>query len=213
MNISVDEKNIKEFVNDSISSITLGKRNIENDRYHHNCSYSDAPSIIKNGILSLYDINRLGIKKFSADFLKYVSDIESHINGSDAISLAVVGLTDLYPDEDEYNPFNPELVDFVLSDEIKASRSTINYGNEFLSFKPIFIEKFKAIDIRLRDYLKKTNDYKRVIAMYEDLRRIAIAMKDANLDIPLREMSDGNCCIDIDKAINMPKILIKKNQR
>ena len=49
--------------------------------------------------------------------------------------------------------------------------------------------------------------------MYEDLRRIAIAMKDANLDIPLREMSDGNCCIDIDKAINMPKILIKKNQR
>ena len=45
--------------------------------------------------------------------------------------------------------------------------------------------------------------------MYENLRKIALAMKDAKLDIPLREMSDGNCCIDIDKTINMPKILVK----
>ena len=45
--------------------------------------------------------------------------------------------------------------------------------------------------------------------MYEDLRRIALAMKDTELDVPLREMSDGNSCIDIDKVIKMPKILIK----
>ena len=53
------------------------------------------------------------------------------------------------------------------------------------------------------------NDYKSVIDIYENLRKIALVMKDANLDIPLREMSYGNGCIDVDKAIKMPKILIK----
>lgn len=209
MNVFLSEKDVKEFVNDYISSITFGKGEIENERYHHNCSYSDAPSIVKNGILSLSDINKLGIKKFSADFLNYASDIESHINGSEAISLSVVGLTDLYLDEYEYNPFNPSLVDFVVSNDVKTSRSTKNYGNEFLSFNPIYNDEFKAIDIRLRAYIKKTNDYKSVIDMYENLRKIALVMKDANLDIPLREMSYGNGCIDVDKAIKMPKILIK----
>ena len=42
--------------------------------------------------------------------------------------------------------------------------------------------------------------------MYEDLRKIAIAMKDANLDIPLREMSSDNYVLDIDRVSNMPKI-------
>lgn len=209
MNISLSEKNVIEFVNDYISSITSKNGEINNGRYHHNCEYSDAPSIVKNGILSLYDINRLGIKTYSSDVLDLASDIESHVNGCDAISLAVVGLTDLYRDEDEYDPFNPMLVDFVVSDNIKAGRSSINYGNEFLSYEPIYRDKFKAIDIRLRSYLNKTKDYKKVIAMYEDLRKIALAMKSTKLDVPLREMSNGNNRIDIDKVINMPKILIK----
>ncbi len=209
MNIILNEKSVKEFINDYISSITLKKKEVKNGRYHHNCDYSDAPSIVRNGILSLSDISRLGIKKYSSKVIDLASDVESHINGSDAISLAVVGLTDLYRDEDEYNPFNPAVVDFIVSDSIKASRSSINYGNEFLSYEPIYSDKFKAIDIRLRAYLERTKDYKKVISMYEDLRRIALAMKDTELDVPLREMSDGNSCIDIDKVIKMPKILIK----
>lgn len=48
-----------------------------------------------------------------------MSDTESHVNGKNSVSLSVIGLKDLYPNEVEYNPFSPNLVDFLITSDIK----------------------------------------------------------------------------------------------
>lgn len=77
---------------------------------------------------------------------------KSHVNCKNAVSLCVVALKDLYPNEDEYNPFSPNLVDFLVTSDIRVSRSSIHYGNEFLSFHSIKKEELKSIDIRLLNF-------------------------------------------------------------
>ena len=130
------------------------------DRYHHISSYNAAPSIIKNGILSVSDLHKKGIIKFSEKELKLSEDIESHVNGSDRVSLAVVGLDDLYADEYEFNPFKPASVDFIISSDVKTSRSSTHYGNEFLSYGSIKNNMIKSVDVRLFEYLDKLNKLK-----------------------------------------------------
>ena len=199
---------VLEFIDDNIASCAYAKKSV-NGRYHHNSGYSSASSIIKHGILSIKDLHNSGINVYSLDALEKASNHLSHINGDDGISLSVVGLTDLYQDEDEYNPFNPNCVDFIVDDSIKAYRSTLHYGNEFISYNSIPNDKINAVDIRLREYIRlisKVDDINKAIKYYEDLRKIAITLKECSLDIPLREMSNDNCVLDIDKVSNMPKI-------
>lgn len=205
------QKEIIEFIDDNISSALISGTQIT-DRYHHNSTYEDGPSIIKNGILTINDLNVRKIKKYSEQTLKNLDNIESHANGSDGVSLAVVGLTDLYKDEDEYDPFKPGSLDFIVDSAIIAGRSTYNYGNEFISRSSITPDKLKSVDIRLRKYLRlasKNGSNEELIKYYENLRLIALALKEQSLDIPLREMSDDNRCLDIDKVIKMPKCILK----
>lgn len=203
----MNEREIFEFIDDNIASTRIKGREIDG-KYHHNTTYEQAPSIIKNGILSLEDLHKNRIITFSAETLKKLSNTESHINGIDGISLARTGLTDLYADEDEYDPLRPIVVDFIIDSNIKARRTTIHYGNEYIANSPIEPDKIKSVDIRIRKYLKllEKKDVETAIRYYENLKLIAQALKEKQLDIPLRELSEENTSLDIDKVLKMPKI-------
>lgn len=213
--ILLEKKYILEYVKSIINDTKIEISSTISGRYHHNTSYKDASSILNNGILTMRDIKRLNIKKYSLDYLNKMSDTESHINGIDKVSLSVAGLTDLYDDEFEYNPFAPSRVDFIVSNDIKAYRSTLNYGNEFLSDsiskdKLIFIDVriLKLIDNALNNSLNSIED---IIEKYNYLRDIAITIKQNNMSLPLREMSlDSECVIDTDKLSSMPILELKK---
>ena len=101
------------------------------------------------------DIKKLGIKEYTPELLEIMKDTESHINGIDAISLAIVGLDDLYPNEDEFNPYSPETVDFLIDSQVQASRSAIHYGNEYLAKESIALDNIKSADIRLLEYISE----------------------------------------------------------
>ncbi len=215
-NMFLEEKYILNYIKDALNCCKGSKTIINDARYHHNSNYSDSPLIVKNGILSLKELNNRGIKNYSKKILEIMNDTDSHVNGNDGISLSVVGLNDLYPEEEEYNPFNPNMVDFLISSKISAFRTTLNYGNEFLAFKPINNKYLKSIDIRLlklvEDRLNNHSDNSiiNIIDKYNYLKDIVIAINECNLCIPIREMSDDEGQkIDINKLDNYPKILIK----
>ena len=213
--ILLEKKYILEYVKSIINDTKIGTSNTIDCKYHHNTSYKDASSILNNGILTMRDIKKLNIRDYSQEILNKMSDIESHINGIDKVSLSVVGLTDLYDDEFEYDPYTPFMVDFVVSNDIKAYRSTLNYGNEFLS-DSISKDKLASIDVRILKLIDNAlnnslNSIEDIIEKYNYLRDIAITIKQNNMSLPLREMSlDGECAIDTDKLSSMPILELKK---
>ena len=216
--ILLEEKYILEYIKDTLHSSKNGTVAVNKARYHHNTDYCDAASVCQHGILTMADQKKAGIKCYSEDFFQKMDDIESHINGIDAVSLSVVGLQDLYDGEEEYDPFLPSRVDFLVSSEIKAGRSTIHYGNEFLSQESISIDKLRSIDIRLLKLVEMIeNGYssgnftiQSAIEKYNYLREIALTMKYSQLDIPLREMSyHQHSSMDISKLSSSPKLVLK----
>ncbi len=215
--ILLEEENALEYIYDSICKVKNDGEEVKNAKYHHNTAYKDAVSICKYGILTLIDLNFKGIRKDSKEFLKIMSDIDSHVNGNNCVSLSVVGLTDIYPNEDEYNPFSPNLVDFLVSSDVQASRSSTHYGNEFLSFGSIMRDKIKSVDIRILNLLCQDKSYmndsstQAIIKKYNHLREIALELKRQQLGLPLREMSESNIFeINIEKLADQPKLLLKK---
>ena len=73
------------------------------------------------------------------------------------------------------------------------------------------VDKIKSVDIRLLEYLESNTSFvESIINKYNSLKDIAIALKQLDLDIPLREMSSQNITMDVDKLLETPKILIKK---
>lgn len=218
--VLLEEKYILEYIRDVFHDIKRKNVFVDDARYHHNSSYSDATSICKYGILTMLDLKKFGIKEYTKETLKKMNDINSHINGNDGVSLSVVGLKDLYLDEDEYDPFTPTQVDFLVSSDIQASRTSIHYGNEFLSYKSIEVNKLKAVDIRLlrmldlieKRYSLRNYSIQSATKKYNELKNIATIIKQLKLHIPIREMSyqDG-FSIDIDKLSDIPKLLIKES--
>lgn len=219
--ILLEEKYILEYIRDIIQSSKTGQITVNKARYHHNTKYCDAPSVCHHGILTMSDLKNIGIKDYNEDFFQRMDDIESHINGIGAVSLSVVGLHDLYDGEEEYNPFTPDQVDFLVSSEIKAGRSAIHYGNEFLSQKSISVDKLRSIDIRLLKLIEmiesgySSDSYiiQNAIEKYNYLREVALVMKSNQLDIPLREMSHHqNYSLDINKLSSNPKLVLKQRK-
>lgn len=214
--ISIERKYILEYIRDTLAGVKIKSINITDAKFHHCTKYQDAASILKYGILSMEDIKKLGLKDYSQEIMEIMKDTESHINGIDAISLAVVGLDDLYPNEDEFNPYSPENVDFLIDSQVQASRSTIHYGNEFLSKESITLDKIKSADIRILEYLNKINSYanytlESALKKYNCLKDIAITIKKSQKDISLREMSNSNITMDIDKLSSLPTLTLKKD--
>lgn len=219
--ILLEEQFVSEYIEDIVNDFKIKTSSVKDYKYHHNTSYSDATSIIRNGILSIRELTRLGIKNYSNNLLDVMSDTSSHVNGADAISLAVVGLDDLYREEFEYDPYSPTNVDFLISGDILTYRNTINYGNEYLSFSSINPDKFRAVDIRLLKYLEIEKRERKIIIndkhitllleKYNQLMNIALALKEKKLDIPFREMSyDKEISLDIERVSELPKIMLKK---
>ena len=209
-----------DYVENSISNCLTSSTIILDDKFHHNTKYKDALSIIKNGILSPSELNKLGIEGYSDEIIESMSDIESHANGSDSISLAVVGLEDVMPDEFEYDPFSEKHVDILITSDIVARRVSTNYANEYLSDNSIDTDKFRAIDVRLLSFVQtirertsgeKINDsVSELIDNYNKLRDMAKLLKDTKLRVPLREMSNNDGIeLDIEKISTMPKVKIK----
>lgn len=213
--IYIDKNNILEYIGDTLSSFKIGKHKVYKARYHHNSSYKNSPSIIKNGILSLSDINDLSIRRYTKEHLEILSDVTSHVNGNDGISLSVPYLDDLYEDEFEYNPFNIHNVDFLISSDIRASRNSTHYGNEFISYERILPDKLRSVDIRLLTYLSSIKDKHdlnkifRLIHNFNEIKDIALALYEKGLYMPFREMSYSDSELDIEKIANMPKLYVK----
>ena len=216
--ILLEETEILDYVEESINDIKVPTIEVVDDKFHHNTRYEDTASIIENGILSGKEQNKIGL--VSDEKLELFSDIESHANGSESISLAVVGLTDLNPNEIEYDPFSEKHVDILISGDVKARRNSTNYGNEFLADDCISSDKFRAIDTRLLAYIAsiRTNNrdpfdvaVNQLMDNYNRLREVALLLKKRSLDIPIREMSSNEGTgLDIDRLSNMPKVKVMR---
>lgn len=208
--IHLEEKFVLEYIRDELNSFKIMSKEVNDARYHHNASYENLSSILRHGILSLLESNKLGITKYTEEDLYIMNDITSHVNGNDSISLSVVGLNDLYLNEDEYNPYSPNYVDLIISSDVKARRSSIRYGNEFLVQDKIGVNKIKSVDIRLLNQIEqKKYDIQKIIRNYNYLREFALTIKELNLDVLLREMSSDNLTLDIDKISKTPQIVLK----
>lgn len=209
---------VGEFIMDTFSDTFVTDRVVLEARYHHNTRYKDTPSVLENGILSLLELHNLGIRRFTDKELMILGDTDSHVNGINCVSLAVVGLTDLYRDEFEYDPFSFDVVDILVDSSVKARRNSTHYGNEFLVDRLIHSEKLRAIDIRMIKLIEsiKLNEaignkkIDSLIENFNNLSKIAKSIKDNGRDIPLREMSYGNMVMDIDKVTDYPEISLKR---
>lgn len=216
--IIIKEKYILEYIRNMLYACSYAIKNIDDNayQYHHNTAYEYAPSIIKYGILSIEELNSLGIRSYSKDYLKFIDDIESHVNGKDGISLSVTGLTDLYKDEDEYDPCQSNIVDFLVDENIKTVRNTTHYGNEFISENKISSDKIVSADIRIINYINNLSekDGKAIFSVINKYNQIIMMSKEIlrhNRDMQMREMSEGvNRKIDVEKMSKMPRLLMIK---
>ena len=216
--IIIKEKYILEYIRNMLYSCSYAIKNIDDNayQYHHNTAYEYAPSIIKYGILSIEELNSLGIRSYSKDYLKFIDDIESHVNGKDGISLSVTGLTDLYKDEDEYDPCQSNIVDFLVDENIKTVRNTTHYGNEFISENKISNDRIISADIRIINYINNLGekDGKAIFSVINKYNQIIMMSKEIlrhNRDMQMREMSEGaNRKIDVEKMSEMPRLLMIK---
>lgn len=216
MNVKIiREKYVLEYIKDMLSTYSYALKNINDAKYHHNASYEDAYFIIKYGVLSMKDINKFGIRFYSKEDLELMDDIKSHVNGKNGVSLSIVGLTDLYKFEEEYDPFMTNMVDFLIDDNIMAFRNTIHYGNEFVSESKITCDKIKSADIRLIKYIetlpqKNTSDIVNVMNKYNNLILMSKEIVNNNKDIQIREMSESfNRSIDIEKMSETHKLILE----
>lgn len=215
--VILSENEVLEYVEDNIINSRFTGKVTENAKYHHNTDYKDAASICRHGILTFEDLNKYGVRNDSNNILDIMSDTESHVNGNNSVSLSIVGLNDLYPDEYEYDPFSPNLVDFLVTSDLRASRISIHYGNEFLSYRSINKSELASLDIRLLQYIKlrkkhlKYTSIKSVLQKYNHLIDISREIGKQNLNIPLREMSEDTIFeIDSMKMANQSKLILKK---
>ena len=211
----IEEKFILEYIRDTLK-LFISKRDINMaDYFHHNSSYDSSPSIVKRGILSLEEQNKKGINSYSEDVLKIMDDTTSHINGSDGISLARIGLRDLKENEEEYDPYNTWSVDFLIKQDIRAARVTRHYGNEYISFSSIKPSSFASVDVRFLKYVDKMTenrhniDYRDLVNRYNRLIMIAEEIIKRKLEIPFREMSYMPQEIHVKKLANSPRLVLK----
>ena len=216
--VIIKEKYILEYIRNMLYACSYAIKNIDDNayQYHHNTAYEYAPSIIKYGILSIEELNSLGIRSYSKDYLKFIDDIESHVNGNDGISLSVTGLTDLYKDEDEFDPCQSDIVDFLVDENIKTVRNTTHYGNEFISENKISNDRIISADIRIINYINNLSekDGKAIFSVINKYNQIIMMSKEIlrhNRNMQMREMSEGvNRKIDVEKMSEMPRLLMIK---
>ncbi|MBO6194975.1 MAG: hypothetical protein J6O56_01365 [Bacilli bacterium] len=174
------------------------------NNYHHNTEYKNLLTILKYGILTINDLQKEQIRYFSKEQLKNFDDIESHINGIDGISLSRVGLTDIYPGEDIYEPFHPCSVDIIISSNVKAARNSLHYGNEYICYSKIPISKIISFDFRILKLIENcdyenVNELNRVISKYNYLITAIKKIHEDRIPMLFKEMSNGSSVMNISK--------------
>lgn len=207
---------IKNIIHDSKTS----HKEVKDVKYHHNRSYTSTPTVIKKGILPMSECVKIGVLKVSEVDLKKYNE-ENHVNGTASVSLAStdVDYSKLYRGEMVYCPFCSHSTDILISSNVKAYRNTTNYYNEFLADVSILSENFRSVDIRIlknfsnnsgcHDIGETSANLQKKIEKYNNLRNIALAIIDSGLDIPLREMSEEEITLDLEKISKAPILVLK----
>lgn len=218
INIDINEayKLIKKNICDCKDKTKL----VTDTKFHHETNIKNVPDVLKNGLLSKRESVKLEGRELT-EKEKFIYSDDYHVNGLDYISLSTVedDFSQMYEWESLYDPFNTIDADIVISGDVQACRNTTNYYNEFLVNDKISTDLFTAIDLRIlkildfnfcnEDKNKLENRLKLMIEYYNYLRDIALALKQNNLDIPLREVSDEVITLDIDKVIKLPRLQLK----
>lgn len=217
--IKLDRCDVVNYVKNTLDNNKTNFDEVTDAKYHHNTKYCDASSVIRLGILTMSELNKLKLRHDSPESLKVMNDTLSQVNGLDGVSLAVTGLDDLYPDEDEFDPFLSDAVDFRIADTLspRPGRDSTKYGNEFIYRGIIKPEEFRAIDIRILEYIEQlennvsnmgSRSIEELKNNYNNLLDMLKVLKDANLDVPVRE-TFGGFSIDKEKMSECPRIVIK----
>lgn len=217
--IKLDRCDVVNYVKNTLDNSKTNFDEVTDAKYHHNTKYCDASSVIRLGILTMSELNKLKLRHDSPESLKVMNDTLSQVNGLDGVSLAVTGLDDLYPDEDEFDPFLSDAVDFRIADTLspRPGRDSTKYGNEFIYRGIIKPEEFRAIDIRILEYIEQlennvsnmgSRSIEELKNNYNNLLDMLKVLNDANLDVPVRE-TFGGFSIDKEKMSECPRIVIK----
>lgn len=217
--IKLDRCDVVDYVKNTLNNSKTNFDEVTDAKYHHNTKYCDASSVIRLGVLTMSELNKLKLRHDSPESLKVMNDTLSQVNGLDGVSLAVTGLDDLYPDEDEFDPFLSDAVDFRIADTLspRPGRDSTKYGNEFIYRGIIKPEEFRAIDIRILEYIEQlennvsnmgSRSIEELKNNYNNLLDMLKVLKDANLDVPVRE-TFGGFSIDKEKMSECPRIVIK----
>lgn len=228
--INVNFDNAYKLIKDNIYCCITEPVDFQNRIFHHNEKIDVIPNILQYGLLC----NELRIKLLEKrDLTEKEKDMyldECYVNGKSYVSLSSMDedFSQMYRDEMYWDPYDTIESDIVISGEIEALRKTTNYFNEYLVYNKVPVEMFNSIDVkllRINDYVffdknlnNKENRANLMLEHYEYLRQIAFIIKQNNLNIALREISyvknekekDKALTLDVDKVIELPKLILKK---
>lgn len=210
------ETELKDYILENLNDCRIKEGLVNNAKYHHTIGYNNVPKALKYGLLSHEERAKLNNRQLTREELnRYLDD--GCVNGSDCVSISTpdIDLSQLYRDEFVYDFSVPYAVDIVISSDIIARRNTINYANEYLVNNKISPNDFRAVDIRILNYLKEAlnselTPIEKVIENYNALSAIAQALITEKFNIPFREMSDENITLDPSKVIKLNQIALKK---
>lgn len=211
-----DLSNVYKEVKDSLFECKIMNENIRNAKYHHNAKFFQGPSIIKSGILSLDEQRKLEGRKITEREKNILSD-ECYVNGSEYISISSGDIDYEYISEKEfiYNSTLPNFLDILISNDISAMRNSINYANEYLVYKRISPKKIESIDTRILalSNLSTMNEEEKINEIIKNFNYIRLISKEIlkrNRKILLREVSDDEINLDVEKLTKMPKLILEK---
>lgn len=94
-------------------------------------------------------------------------------------------------------------------------RNSINYANEYLVYKRISPKKIESIDTRILALLNLStmNEEEKINEIIKNFNYIRLISKEIlkrNREILLREVSDDEINLDVEKLTKMPKLILEK---
>lgn len=213
--INYDFNKIYSLVKEAIYSCKEPFTEVDNAKFHHNIAYKDLPAVLQYGILSYRKkIEKIENRQLN-DNERFIYNDECHVNGIDSVSLSSMEINKNLVSDDEwlYDHEDHNTADIVVSSDVRVVRNRTNYANEFLVDDIVATNQFKAIDFRLLsdNYITTSNEFdrERFIENYNSLRKIAISLKENNLNIPIRERSLEDFNLNVDALETLPELRVK----
>lgn len=211
-----NHKEFEEFLKDVLLSCEIKSVIVNNASFHHNTSFSEAPGIIRHGILTARQrATLMGYNLTEHQIINYYDD-DNYVSGLDCVSLSTPNFDyhELYKKPFIYDNRSCTRVDVVIDNSVKAYRNNNNCVNEYLVDGGIPPSLFRAIDIRILNCfndsafsnpnITEEEKMKQILSYYDSLKEIAKAVIESELNVPLREMSSKNITLDPHKVIKLP---------